>query len=213
MTWDNLRRNRWVFRCNNFLDKTRYVREHDGSLLFSTGTPLTILIPNTNTKSKEHLFRQCFGVITGAVCSYIFIDGAVSTLKLQIMIEGIIQQSISKITLSLQNDLDTVQQKGVAVGKIMDFNSWLFESGKNIPFIENLIYDKNYKITATVSEGYIGEQIWRYAVVILIILLIAAVAGLSLQLIIGAIERIFVKRNRENANKAIKPRGNIAKAQ
>ena len=154
-------------------------------------------------RSKERLFRQCFGVITGPVCSYILVDGAVSILKLQIMIEGIIQQSISKITLSLQNDLDTVQQKGVAVGKIMDFNSWLFESGKNIPFIENLIYDKNYKITATVSEGYIGEQIWRYAAVILIVLLIAAAAGLSLRLIVGALERIIVKRNIKNANRAV----------
>lgn len=155
-------------------------------------------------RNKERLFGQCFGVITGSVCSYILVDGAVSIFKLQIMIEGIIQQSISKITLSLQNDLDTVQQKGVAVGKIMDFNSWLFESGKNIPFIENLIYDKNYKITATVSEGYIGEQIWRYAVVILFVLLIAAAVGLALRLMIGTIERIIVKRNRENANKAVK---------
>ena len=125
-------------------------------------------------------------------------------LKLQIMIDGIIQQSISKITLSLQNDLDTVQQKGVSVGKIMDFNSWLFESGNNIPFIDNLIYDKNYKITATVSESYINEQIWRYAAVVLIVLVIAAAIGISLHLLVGAIEKIFVKRNRINANNSTK---------
>lgn len=155
-------------------------------------------------RNKDRLFRQCFGVITGSICTYILVDGGLSVFKLQIMIDGIIQQSISKITLSLQNDLDTVQQKGVSVGKIMDFNSWLFESGNNIPFIDNLIYDKNYKITATVSESYINEQIWRYAAVVLIVLVIAAAIGISLHLLVGAIEKIFVKRNRINANNSTK---------
>ncbi len=169
-------------------------------LIFLAGAILIIHL----CSSRDSLFRQCFGVITGSVCGYILIDGAVSIFKLQIMIEGIIQQSISKITLSLQNDLDTVQQKGVAVGKIMDFNSWLFESGKNIPFIENLIYDKNYKITAAVSEGYISEQIWRYAVVIFIVLLIAVAAGMALQLLVGAIESFIVKRNKKYVDDAVK---------
>lgn len=147
-------------------------------------------------RDKNRVFRRGFGIISGTVCSYIAADGFISIYKLLITIEGIIQQSISKITLSLQNDLDTVQQKGVSIGKIVDFNSWLFESGENIPFIENLIYDKNYKITASVSENYIWQQIWRYAAVILMVLLIFGAAFLAVYFVISVIEKMYVNRKR-----------------
>lgn len=156
-------------------------------------------------RRKDTLFRSSISVITGTVCSFIAVDGAISTYKLLMTIESIIQQSLSKITLSLQNDLDTVQQKGVAIGKIVDFNSWLLESGKSIPFIENITYDRNYKITATVSQDYIVTQIWRYAVVILILLLIFAASGIVLRLIIGRLEHYFnTRRKKDNAKEKLR---------
>ena len=169
-------------------------------LMFMLGSVLVI----HTCRDKNRVLRRCLGINAGIICGYIALDGAISIYKLQIMIESIIQQSISKITLSLQNDLDTVQQKGVSIGTIVDFNSWLFESGKNVPFIENITYDKNYKIAAAVSEDYIREQIGRYAVVILALLLIFAAAGFALYFIVGAIERFFVKRKKENANDVVK---------
>ena len=154
-------------------------------------------------RNKDTLYHSCFGVITGTVCTYIAVDGIISTYKLLMTIESIIQQSISKITLSLQNDLDTVQQKGVAIGKIVDFNSWLLESGKSIPFIENITYDRNYKITAAISQDYIVTQIWRYAVVILVLLLIFAASGIALHFIIGRVENYFTRRSKNNAKKQL----------
>lgn len=154
-------------------------------------------------RNKNTLFRNSLGVITGTVNSFIVIDGAISTYKLLITIESIIQQSISKITLSLQNDLDTVQQKGVAIGNIVDFNSWLLESGKRIPFIENITYDRNYKISATVSQDYIVTQIWRYAVVIIALLLIFAASGIALRFIIGQVEKYFIRRKSSNAKEKL----------
>ncbi|MGN0687851.1 MAG: hypothetical protein ACI4KA_07090 [Oscillospiraceae bacterium] len=168
-------------------------------LMFMIGSIAIIHI----CKNSDKLFRSSLGIITASVCSYIAVDGAISTYKLLITIESIIQQSISKINLSLQNDLDTVQQKGVSIGRIVDFNSWLFESGKSIPFIENITYDKNYKITAAVSQDYINTQIWRYAVVILTLLLVFAAVGIVLQFVIGQTEYYFVKRKRVNAKESI----------
>lgn len=163
----------------------------------------SVLIIHT-CRDRERVFGRSLGINAGIICGYIAADGAISVYKLLIMIESIIQQSISKITLSLQNDLDTVQQKGVSIGSIVDFNSWLFESGKNVPFIESITYDKNYRITAAVSEDYIWEQIGRYAAVMLAVLLIFAAALLALWLAVGAAEKYFVKRKVKNARDALK---------
>lgn len=77
---------------------------------------------------------------------------ALSIYKFSVTLEGLIQQSVSKITMSLQNDLDTVNEKGVALSRIYDLNSWLMENYRDIPFIDNLIYDRNYRITAVISR-------------------------------------------------------------
>ena len=111
--------------------------------------------------------------------------------------ESIVQQSVSKIVMSLQYDLDTIGEKGVAFNKIYDLNTWLLESCDKIPFIENIIYDKNYKISAIVSEKYVTDQTLSYAGYMGLALLICAAAGLILYLVVCAIE-IFLERRRKN---------------
>lgn len=151
---------------------------------------------------REKLFRNGVAVILSMVCTQVAVDGAVSVFKFRVTIESIIQQSVSKITMSLQNDLDTVSEKGVSLGKIYDLNSWLLENYQDIPFINNLIYDRNYKITAVVSEDYINERTWSYAAALLVTLLICAGAGAAVLLLSGSAERIaHARRKKKNGNR------------
>ncbi len=155
-------------------------------------------------RSRERLFRQGTFVISLVVCIQSALDGAVSVFKFSTGIGSIIQQSVSKITMSLQNDLDTVNEKGVALSKIYDLNSWLMENYKDIPFIDNLIYDRNYRITAVISDSYISERTWSYAVTLLLMLLLCTAAGLLLTAASSLIERSIYTYRRKKQN------GNIA---
>ena len=130
------------------------------------------------------------------------LDAAISVFKFSVTIGSIIQQSVSKITMSLQNDLDTVNEKGVALSKIYDLNSWLMENYKDIPFIDNLIYDRNYRITAVISDSYINERTWSYAAALLMMVLLCAGAGLLLTAAVTWIERsvYLFRRNKKNGN-------------
>lgn len=155
-------------------------------------------------RSRERLFRQGTLVISAVVCVQSALDAAISVFKFSATIESIIQQSVSKITMSLQNDLDTVNEKGVALSKIYDLNSWLMENYKDIPFIDNLIYDRNYRITAVVSDSYISERTWSYAATLLLTLLLCAGAGLLLTAAVTFIEHSIYSYRRKKQN------GNIA---
>lgn len=153
-------------------------------------------------RSREKLFRQGTLVISAVVCAQSALDAAVSVFKFSATIESIIQQSVSKITMSLQNDLDTVNEKGVALSKIYDLNSWLMENYKDIPFIDNLIYDRNYRITAVISDGYISERTWSYAATLILTMLLCAAAGLLLTAAVSLIERFIYsyRRKKQNGN-------------
>ena len=169
-----------------------------GILCWLTGALMMIHL----CKSKEKLFRQGTLVISAAVCMQSALDAAISVFKFSVTIGSIIQQSVSKITMSLQNDLDTVNEKGVALSKIYDLNSWLMENYKDIPFIDNLIYDRNYRITAVISDSYINERTWSYAAALLMMLLLCAGAGLLLTAAVTWIERsvYLFRRNKKNGN-------------
>ena len=169
-----------------------------GILCWLTGALMMIHL----CKSKEKLFRQGTLVISAAVCMQSALDAAISVFKFSVTIGSIIQQSVSKITMSLQNDLDTVNEKGVALSKIYDLNSWLMENYKDIPFIDNLIYDRNYRITAVISDSYINERTWSYAAALLMMVLLCAGAGLLLTAAVTWIERsvYLFRRNKKNGN-------------
>lgn len=169
-----------------------------GILCWLTGALMMIHL----CKSKEKLFRQGTLVISAAVCMQSALDAAISVFKFSVTIGSIIQQSVSKITMSLQNDLDTVNEKGVALSKIYDLNSWLMENYKDIPFIDNLIYDRNYRITAVISDSYINERTWSYAAALLMMVLLCAGAGLLLTAAVTWIERsvYLFRRNKQNGN-------------
>ncbi len=153
-------------------------------------------------RSRSRLMRQGITVTAVAVCAQVAIDGGLSIFKFSVTIESLIQQSVSKITMSLQNDLDTVNEKGVALSKIYDLNSWLMENYKDIPFIDNLIYDRNYRITAVISQNYINERTWRYAGALVLTLLLCLAVGMALIVLVAGIEKIteHIRRKRDNDN-------------
>ena len=151
-------------------------------------------------RSRKKLVRQSVTVIAGTVCAQIAFDGGLSIFKFSVTIESLIQQSVSKITMSLQNDLDTVNEKGVALSKIYDLNSWLMENYKDIPFIDNLIYDRNYRITAVISDSYINERTWSYAAALVLTLLLCLAAGAALVLAVAGTEKIAEHTRRKIIN-------------
>ena len=131
----------------------------------------TVLVIHT-CRRRENVLFDCARVFSITICSGLSVDLALSAIKLNITLDSLIQQSVSKIVMALQNDLDGISDKGVAISRIYDLNSWLFESSRDVPFIENLIYDKSYKISAIVYNGYAGEGTVRY------ILLAAGIIGI-----------------------------------
>lgn len=133
-----------------------------GALTFLAGAAAMIHC----CRGEKRLVGNSAKTVSAAVCAGAAIDAAITLLKFWTTIDGLIQQSVSRITMTLQNDLDTVAAKGVSVGRIYDLNSWLFESGRRVPFIESLIYDRNYKISAVVSEEYMEEQVLRYGMIL-----------------------------------------------
>ena len=121
---------------------------------------------------------------------------------LKMRFEEIIQQSVSKITMTLQNDLDTVQSKGATLNQIFDLNSWLLENCRGIPFIDNLIYDKNYKITAILSDSYINSQTLSFALSIAVVLGVCILVGFAFIM-------LSLLADKYTAKKMIIGRGNL----
>lgn len=134
-------------------------------------------------RKQQRVYGDSAKIIAAIPCLSVMIDGTISVIMLKMRFEAIIQQSVSKITMTLQNDLDTVQSKGASLSQIFDLNSWLLENCRDIPIIDNLIYDKNYKITAIISDSYISNQIMSFALSILTVLGISALIGAALILL------------------------------
>ena len=74
-----------------------------GVICWLAGTVLMIHM----CRFRKKLMRQGMTVISAAVCAQVALDGALSIYKFSVTLEGLIQQSVSKITMSLQNDLVT----------------------------------------------------------------------------------------------------------
>ena len=128
-------------------------------------------------RREKRIIGDSAKTVSIMVCAGAAIDTAITLFKFRTTIDSLIQQSVNKITIALQNDLDTVAEKGISAGRIYDLNSWLFESSRRIPFIENMIYDKNYKISAIVSEEYMKEQVVRYGMILVGIVGVCVLAG------------------------------------
>ena len=180
-----------------------------GALMFLIGSILMIHL----CRRRERLFRRGLGIISVTVCLFLAANTLICAYKLDVIIESIVGHSVSEITMSLQNDLDTLQEKGAVLGKIYDINDWLYESSNKIPFITMWILDKNYKIAAMISDEYIEQQIWHYADALLKLLFWFAAAGFAVYLIVGAVERTVHKRSLKNAVKKNNARGDAEYAE
>lgn len=153
-------------------------------------------------KRPERVYFDSAKVIAVMCSAAVLVDGALSVIMLKMRSDKIIQQSVSKITMTLQNDLDTVQSKGANLNQIFDLNSWLLENCNGIPFIDNLIYDKNYKITAILSDSYINNQTLSFALSIAVVLGISALIGFALIM-------LSMLADKYNTRKMIKRRAQI----
>ncbi|MDE7234940.1 MAG: hypothetical protein K2N29_07810, partial [Ruminiclostridium sp.] len=144
-----------------------------GILTFLAGTVAMIHC----CRREKRIVGDSTKTVSITVCAGALIDTAITLFKFWTTIDSLIQQSVNKITMTLQNDLDTVTEKGISAGRIYDLNSWLFESSRRIPFIENMIYDKNYKISAIVSEEYMRKQMVQYGMILVGIVGVCVLVG------------------------------------
>ncbi len=132
-------------------------------------------------KKRKKYFLTGAGIICALTSvGYIFVDGALSVYKLYVRMETIIGQSVSKIVMALQYDLNAVGEKGVSFSKIYDLNSFLLESCEQVPYLETLVYDKNYRISAVISESYILQKMGDNAAKMGLALLYGALIGIGL---------------------------------
>lgn len=168
-----------------------------GILVFLAGAIAVIHL----CRSERKIFTNCMTVTTVSICSLVALDSVISIYKLRVTLDSLIQQSVSKITMTLQNDLDTVAEKGVSLSRIYDLNTWLFESCRQVPFIETLIFDKNYTITAIISDDYSTGQIARYAALLAVIFAVCAAVGIALCFLGALVDKLINKRNNKGDNK------------
>lgn len=135
-------------------------------------------------KNKPRFFFTGTGItMAAAMVGCVLLDGLISVYKLFVRIESIIGQSVSKIVMALQYDLNSVGEKGVAFNKIYDLNTFLQEACGQVPYVDTLIYDKNYQISAVVSESFMWQQTADYAAAMGIAVLVCAAAGLLVVLL------------------------------
>lgn len=150
-----------------------------GALTFLAGAAAMIHC----CRREKRIVGDSTKTVSITVCAGAAVDTAITLFKFWTTIDSLIQQSVNKITMTLQNDLDTVAEKGISAGRIYDLNGWLFESSRRIPFVEKMIYDKNYKISAIVSEEYTKEQVIRYGMILVGIVGVCVLAGTVLILL------------------------------
>lgn len=158
-------------------------------------------------RDRQKLLGGACRTAAVSLCGYILLDGGLSAYKLLVRIESIIQQSVSGIVMAMQVDLDAVGEKGVAFNKIYDLNDWLLDSSSQVPYIDTLIYDKNYRISAVISEDYIITQAASYAVRMGLALLTFTALGVVLTLLGAGMDRLiaFAKRKRKERHDGIVP--------
>ena len=156
-------------------------------------------------KGRAKFFLTQMGVICVATnLGYILVDGALSVYKLYVRLETIIGQSVSKIVMALQYDLNAVAEKGVAFSKIYDLNTFLLESCEQVPYVETLIYDKNYQISAVLSESYVVQKMADHAAQMGLAVLLGAGIGIGVILFCLLIDlvRAYVKARKISTVKA-----------
>lgn len=168
-----------------------------GALCFLAGVAMMIHL----CRAPKRVFGGGVVVMSASVLLHSALDAGLCVFKLSAAIDRLIQQSASKITMSLQNTLDAVSEKGVSLSKVYDLNSWLMESTSSIPFIDSLTYDRNYRISAVISDSFISERIWSFAAAVMLVPLICAACGLLLSAAAVFTERTRGTKKDENNGK------------
>lgn len=167
-----------------------------GILSFLLGTVFIIHF----CRKKETVLYSCAKAMSVSMCIGLIVDTAISAIKLYLILESLIQHSASNIVMALQNALNTVIEKGVTINRIYDLNSWLLNRCQPIPFIENLIYDKGYQISAIIYEGHTLIYILTYITVMVLVIICLAVILLLICLIFKFIDKLINKLKQKRSN-------------
>ena len=165
-------------------------------LTFLAGTVFIIHM----CRRKETVLVDCARTMSVTVCAGMFIDSAISAVKLKLTLDNLIQHSVSKIVMSLQNTLNEVTEKGVAISRIYDLNSWLVQSCQPIPFLDNLIYDKGYRISAIVNNSYAMRSAAGYILLGAEIIGICAAAFLAVSVAFVFVDKLNNKPKQVSLN-------------
>ncbi len=188
---------------DNTLESSYHENLIQSSICAALAALLGVLLIIHQKKRKKFFLAEAGLICAMTSVGYIFADGALSVYKLYVRMENIIGQSVSKIVMALQYDLNSVGEKGVAFSKIYDLNSFLMESCEQVPYLDTLIYDKNYQISAVISESYILQKMGDNAAKMGIALLYGALIGIGLVLLGILIDllRSYIRNRKQNLSR------------
>lgn len=144
-------------------------------------------------RKREYILYSCAKTMSLSLMTGIVINAVLSVIKFCFMSERLIQHSVSNIVMVMQNDLDTVVEKGVLINRIYDLNSWLLNSSQSVPYIDHFIYDKSYKISAIPNEDNTFKFAIAYILVMAVIIAILALLLLGICIICKIICKISNK--------------------
>lgn len=111
-------------------------------------------------KIKAFTFKLVMIVCFIAICVN-SVDVAVETVKLNAKVSELTNQSVQKITQVLQQQVDSVMDKGVDIESAYNVHGWLKEIDYNLDSIGKLDYDSNGKVRAEMDEEFVRQTVYK----------------------------------------------------
>ncbi|MDQ7096742.1 hypothetical protein REC12_24420 [Desulfosporosinus sp. PR] len=114
--------------------------------------------PDTQKPIALKLLLVLFITVTLAAA----LDSGLVLTSFYSVVNDAAHQAADKMAQSLQSQVDTIIAKGVSADRIYDLNGWLARNISELKIVTSLTLDRNNKITAAVSQGYINSFFNRF---------------------------------------------------
>ncbi len=166
------------------------------------GVALLIMIRIKPDKKKILAFRLMM-VVSIAVTTAIILDAGMVGARFYQIVDDTTTQTANKMAQALQSQVDSVVGKGVPTEKIYDLNSWLAQNSSELEIVTSLTLDKNNKITANVSQGYINGYLYKLLLHSILAVLFTVLCGLAACVLVASRYRSGPESGNFHAEKGI----------
>jgi len=120
----------------------------------------TIVLTRFRVRNKKGVFRPlaCALLICTAVLGTLGADIAVEAVKDRQEIALNVNRSAQRMAQTLQQEIDSVVDKGVKYDDIYSLESYFTESARSVSSVDSFRLDLNDKVVAVPSESYISKS-------------------------------------------------------